>query len=121
MGLFKIKIFIICFFTFIAIESQASAVYEIENPLYLECNTCLTTTEFQSFGLQHFENNFSEDINQFYAYTMVNESAQLAGGIGGLTGDGSGSWAVLTSSGGGGVFGCTSVNGDTPVYEWKRF
>lgn len=44
---FKIKLFLMCFLAFLVFKSQASTVYEIDNAVYLECNTCFTTTEFK--------------------------------------------------------------------------
>lgn len=78
MKFFNIKALIVCVLSFIGIESQAATVYQIENAVYLECNTCSTTTEFKNFGVQHFKDNYSADVNKFYAYTIVNESSQLA-------------------------------------------
>lgn len=50
----------------------------IDKAIYLECNNCYNTSDFVSFGKSNFEANYADNLNQQYAYTIVNHEAQLA-------------------------------------------
>jgi len=60
------------------ISFGSNANSAIERSIYLECESCYTTSDFVTFGKNDFNNNYSQNINQQYAYTIVNHSAQLA-------------------------------------------
>jgi hypothetical protein len=57
---------------------KSSANTAIDRAIYLECETCYTTSDFVAFGKNNFENNYADNLNQQYKYTIVNHSAQLA-------------------------------------------
>ncbi len=52
--------------------------YEFDRAVYLECNTCSTASDFKQYGLNHFNNNYYSQLNQAYAYTIVNHSESKA-------------------------------------------
>jgi len=57
---------------------NANASTAIDRAIYIECDSCSSTTDFKSFGIAHFNENYAQNLNQMYSYTIVNQSTQLA-------------------------------------------